>query len=135
MNLKEAEEKIREEGTHGVNFGVSPEDIIDKLRLWAGISQFTIDEIKRDGLRITFQKLPEDLESFCEDVYSFCPDTIDQGYGCLGEFIDASDDIGEEVPEEMLELAEGIDFESEDFGVEIMKRDLIREGILILWWD
>ena len=37
-------------------------------------------------------------------------------------------------PEEK-ELIEGVDFEDEDYGLEILKRELQRDQKVMLWWD
>ena len=42
---------------------------------------------------------------------------------------------GKEAPEGVRDLAEGLDPEDEGFGLELLKRSLVRDRVLDLWWD
>ena len=122
-------------GTHGANFGLSPEDIVAKFREWDEQCDFTLSDIERDSVMVNFETLPEDLDSFARDIYDFCPDTVDQGFGCIEEMMELAEDMDEDVPEDMEELVEGVDFEDEDYGIELLKRSLKRDMRIHLWWD
>jgi hypothetical protein len=41
----------------------------------------------------------------------------------------------QEIPSELQEMVAGIDFDDENFGLEILKRSLISTKELFLWWD
>ncbi len=43
--------------------------------------------------------------------------------------------MGGALPVEMQELIEGVDFEDENYGLEILKRELVRKRRVTLWWD
>lgn len=40
-----------------------------------------------------------------------------------------------DLPPNMLKLIEGIDFEDENYGIEILKREIEQRKELQLWWD
>jgi hypothetical protein len=40
-----------------------------------------------------------------------------------------------DLPPKMLNLIEGIDFEDENYGIEILKREIGQTKELHLWWD
>jgi hypothetical protein len=94
-----------------------------------------VSDIEPDGLMVHFRTLPEDLDAFAREVYEFCPDVIDQGFGCYAEMLEAMEESGEEGPESVRSLAEGLDPEDEEFGLELLKRSLGRDKVLHLWWD
>ncbi len=117
------------------NLGVDEDELVKTLSDWLAISDFTVTLKDRRSLVLKFTKLPDELDKFVRAIYEFCPDVIDQGFGCLDEMINALRETGSEPPAEMLELAEGIDFSDEDYGLEVLKRDLERNHELVLWWD
>jgi len=135
MELNEAIARIQALQTSGANYDLTTEDIIERLRDWATRCDFTVDEVESDRLELDFQSLPENLEAFCEEVYEFCPDTVDQGYGTIGEMIESAEEMDEDVDEDTEELVNGVDMDAEDYGLELMKRDLEKKMHLSLWWD
>jgi hypothetical protein len=122
-------------GTNGANYGLGPEDILAKFQEWDKLCDFSLSEIELDRVTVSFRSLPEDLDSFARDVYDFCPDTVDQGFGCIEEMIGAAEERGEDIPEDIKELVEGVNFEDEDYGIELLKRSLKRDMKVCLWWD
>jgi len=128
-------EELRKCGTHGGNYGLSPQDILTKFKEWDKLCDFSLSQIERDRVEVNFQTLPEDLDSFARDVYDFCPDTVDQGFGCIEEMMEWAEEMDEDIPEDMEELVEGVDFEDEDCGIELLKRSLKRDMKISLWWD
>ena len=84
---------------------------------------------------IQFETLPKDMDAFARDLYEFCPDLVDQGTGCLHEFLDVVDETGEALTSESKQLIEGVDFTDENYGVEILKREIQRNKKVTLWWD
>jgi hypothetical protein len=135
MELNQAIDKIREFGTNGINCDVDTDDIVDKLINWSKRFKFEILEIDHATVGIKLESLPDNLSDFCKEIYEFCPDTIDQGYGCLADMIEMAEEIGEDIDPANLELVEGLDPESEDFGLQVMERDLPRIMAITLWWD
>jgi hypothetical protein len=135
MKFEEAVGKMQEVHTNGANYGISTEDIIAKLKEWATKCKFTIGEVTFDKVELEFQSLPANLAEFCKDIYAFCPDTVDQGYGCVAEMIDAAEDMDQEIDEATQELIAGVDLEAEDYGLELMRRDLPKKMKMTLWWD
>jgi hypothetical protein len=49
--------------------------------------------------------------------------------------IEAMEEMGEDVPEGLSELVEGVDLEDENYGLELLKRSLERTKAVALWWD
>jgi Domain of unknown function (DUF4253) len=58
--------------TNGWNYGVSPRDIIKKLKLWQEICEFEIIFTSNSRCGLEFTKLPEDMANFADDVHKFC---------------------------------------------------------------
>lgn len=128
-------ELLREQGTNGMNYDLDTEDIIARLQQWEQGCEFEITDVENDRFSIHFSTLPDDLDKFAKDVQEFCPDLISQHFGCFEEMLDAYEDMGEEVPQEFAELIEGVDLKNEHYGLEILKRALVRDQELNLWWD
>jgi hypothetical protein len=122
---------IRQAGTGAPNFDMDTEAIIARLQQWQTLCKFKITAAGHDTVNIKFDTLPADMGAFAEDVYDFCPDLVDQGTGCVREMVEEMD----EVPPNMLKLIEGIDFEDENYGIEILKREIEQRKELQLWWD
>ncbi|WP_071880727.1 DUF4253 domain-containing protein [[Leptolyngbya] sp. PCC 7376] len=135
MDLNQAFNQIRTLGTNGINCDVTTENIIERLSTWSKNFEFDVLEIDYATVKLAFKTMPKELRKFCEEVYEFCPDTIDQGYGCLMDLIEIAEAHGQQIPPENLELMEGLDPDSDDFGLEVMQRDLLRTKTLTLWWD
>lgn len=128
-------ELLREQGTSGTNFGLDTNDIIAQLRRWRKECEFEIADVENDRFTIYFRTLPDDLDKFARELQEFCPDLISQHFGCFEEMLDAYEDMGEEVPQEFAELIEGVDLKNEHYGLEILKRALVRDLEIHLWWD
>jgi hypothetical protein len=79
--------------------------------------------------------LPKDMDAFVRDLYEFCPDLVDQGTGCVHEMVEMMEETGEELEPEMKELIKGVDFSDENYGLEILKREIQRTPRVTLWWD
>lgn len=126
---------IREQHTSAPNFDLNTEGILAELRRWKTLCSFRITEVGGDRVSIEFDTLPADMDAFVKELYAFCPDLVDQGTGCAAEIIEMAGETGEEIPAAMKELVEGVDFEDENYGLEILKRELQRDKKVMLWWD
>lgn len=124
---------LREHGTNGVNVGLGTAEVIAKLRAWDERYGIRISDVAGDRLVVDFDELPDDLRAFAREIYAFCPDTIDQHFGCFAQMFE--DDDPADLPEGVAELIEGIDFDDEDYGFEILQRSLARNRKVALWWD
>jgi hypothetical protein len=126
---------IRQAGTSGPNFDIDNAVVLAELTRWQSLCTFTVTAARGDGADIEFTTLPKDMDAFAQDLYKFCPDLVDQGTGCLHEMLEAMEEMGEEPSPSMLELAEGIDFSDENYGVEVLKREILQKKSVSLWWD
>ncbi|WP_006788345.1 DUF4253 domain-containing protein [Thiorhodospira sibirica] len=126
---------IRHAQTDGINYDLDTQAIIERLQAWEALCEFRVTGAQRDSLHITFDTLPEDLDAFVRELYDFCPDLVDQGTGCMDDLLRMIKETGYELDENEKKLIEEIDFEDENFGLEILKRDLERKKSLMLWWD
>ena len=122
---------IREAETSAPNFEMDTAAIIARLKQWQALCKLRIVSAGPDTVDIKFDTLPADMDAFVRDVYDFCPDLVDQGTGCVAEMIEAMD----EITPAMQKLIEGVDFEDEDYGLEILKREIQLKNDLSLWWD
>ncbi len=74
-------------GTHGINYDLFNQDIIQKLKEWHQEVQFKIEVIGEDRVHAYLLKEPNDYSKFTAEVYDFCPDVIDQGYGSMKNMV------------------------------------------------
>jgi hypothetical protein len=126
---------IREQHTSAPNFDLNTEGIIAELGRWKSLCSFRVTEAEGDRVTIIFDTLPADMDTFVKDLYSFCPDLVDQGTGCVAEMVEMASEMGEELPPGMKELIDGVDLEDENYGLEILKREIQRGMKIMLWWD
>jgi hypothetical protein len=126
---------VREAGTSAPNYDLDNDAIIDRLTTWQGLCAFVIEEADGDSIDIKFETLPADMDAFVRDLYDFCPDLVDQGTGCMAEMVDAMEETGEELTPDMQQLIDGVDFSDENYGLEILKRELEARKSVQLWWD
>jgi hypothetical protein len=110
-------------------------DIIDHLTKWQSLCSFKMTEAEGDSVSIEFTTLPRDIDTFVRELYKFCPDVVDQGTGCMHEMVETMEEVGEELEPEMAKLIEGVDFNDESYGLEILKRQLEQMKSIQLWWD
>jgi hypothetical protein len=126
---------IRKTGTGAPNYGLDTNAIIERLTKWQSLCSFSVTGAKGDTVDIEFATLPKDMDAFVKDLYEFCPDLVDQGTGCLHEFIGVMEEEGKELTPQMKKLIEGVDLEKDDYGLEILKREIQQHKNLKLWWD
>jgi len=126
---------IRRAGTSAGNYDLGTDDIIARLRQWQSKCSIQVSSAARDSITIVFDTLPTDLDVFARELCEFCPDLIDQGAASLPDMINEFTEMGQEIPANMKTLIDGIDFEDENFPLEIVKRTLQRDKQIKLWWD
>src|SRR5690242_18196258 len=122
---------IRAAHTGGPNYGLDTETIIARLTKWQTLCSFRVIRAEGDAVDIRFETLPKDMDAFVRVLYECCTDLVDQGTGIVGEMIEEMD----EVPAQMQKLIKGVDFEDEDYGLEILKREIQQKKAVTLWWD
>ena len=105
-----------------INYEIGTEDIISKLKEWDEQLGIDLSDIGFDRVTVKFHKLPDNLTAFAKEIYEFCPDTIEQGYGCMAEMIEAAEEMGEEIPDHLKELIEGVDLEAENYGLVLLEK-------------
>ncbi len=128
-------DEIRKAGTSAPNFDLDTDAVIEHLTKWQSLCSFTVANAQGDRVDITFTTLPADMDAFVRDLYEFCPDLVDQGTGCVHEMVEMMEETGEEMDPKMKELIDGVDFSDENYGLEILKREIQRASSVTLWWD
>lgn len=110
--------------------------IIRKLEGWDDRYRLeSITDIKHDGFKVSFQKLPEDLTELVHEIAEICPDIVYQGYGVIDEMVEGYEEMEKPLPEHYTQLIQGVDLTEEDYWVELMARDLRRTQEMSFWWD
>ncbi len=66
------------QGTAGMNYDVSFEDVVQKLKEWERRCRFQIIGAAGDWVALQFESLPDDICAFAEEIYEFCPNTAEQ---------------------------------------------------------
>jgi len=128
-------EHIRKANTDGANYELDTDAIIARLKKWEMLCKFRVIAAGHDTVDIEFDTFPKDMDKFVRDLYEFCPDLVDQGTGCLHEMLEMMAEAGEKPDKQMQKLIAGVDFEDEDYGLEILKRELLQKKNMKLWWD
>ena len=126
---------IIEQQTNGINYDITTEDLIAKLQQWDGQYGIEIGEVTFDSLIVRFENLPTDLKALAEEIYEFCPDVIDQGFGCFDDILAMGREGGEEIPPDLQNLLEGVNWDDPDFGLTILQNALRQDQGEALWWD
>jgi hypothetical protein len=126
---------IREQQTSAPNFDLDTDAILAELGRWKTLCTFRVVEAGGDRASIEFDTLPADMDAFVKDLYAFCPDLVDQGTGCVAEMIEMAAETGEDIPANIQELIKGVNLDDENYGLEILKRELQRDKKVMLWWD
>lgn len=121
---------LRDAHTSAGNYDMGTDQIIDRLKQWQTISSFRVTDAKRDRVSLDFDSLPVDMDAFANDVFAFCPDIVTQGTGTFRELVASG-----ELPPKFEKLVEGVNFDDENYGVEILKRQIEAGKKLSLWWD
>lgn len=122
--------ELNEKGTNGVNCGLMTEDIIAKLKDWDRRYGVQISDVDYNHVMVQLGTIPEELDDFTEEVYQFCPDVVDQHLAALW-----CGYINSEPPPEIADLLGDLDPDAEGYGLEMLKRWILRERPLPLWWD
>ncbi|MBI3880937.1 MAG: ankyrin repeat domain-containing protein [Verrucomicrobia bacterium] len=122
---------VREAQTDGANYELDTNAIIERLQQWSGLCKFRVTEAGHDNLTIEFVTLPEDIKAFVQDLYDFCPDLIDQGIPYFPSDA-ATADSGSAAT---TKVEEHEDLENDDYGLEMLKRQLQQTKQVRLWWD
>jgi hypothetical protein len=149
---------IRLRRSDGGNYGISTEDIIDRLTAWQQIAAFDVVGASTDWVALVFSKLPEQICAFAEEIFDFCPDSVGQGVGLLRERdqpekFAAARQLCPEVSARIanydqtsLAAVRAMDPEfaaramklngtSTDMGVRLLAHKLKTTQFLWLWWD
>lgn len=74
---------LRFEGTSGINYDITLEDIIDKLSIWDKKYGLKLVGSGIDFLEADYNHVPNDIDAYSKELYAFCPDIVDQGVGSL----------------------------------------------------
>jgi hypothetical protein len=138
QNTSDPFARIRRVGTGGPNYDLDTEAIITRLTQWQSFCSFRVTRVRRDGLDIEFDSLPKDIDAFIRDLVAFCPDLDGDDVvpaGGLYEIIKHMKEHGEPLTSEMEEFAAGIDFQSENWNLEVLKREIQKKMKVKLWWD
>ncbi len=67
-------EMVRAQGTNGLNYSISNEMVVDKLKYWDEKYGVTVLEASGDTMKIRFKNLPDDLSELCSEIFLFCPE-------------------------------------------------------------
>jgi hypothetical protein len=154
---------IRLRNSDGANYGITTEDILDRLSSWQQICTFTVVDADHDWVAIQFIKLPEKICAFAEEVYLLCHDSVGQGVGLSRERDDPQrfKDARALCPEITIKPASPEELEDAmkvpapeqsdqfrklfllaaqhstptDMGIRLLALELKKTNYLFLWWD
>ena len=119
----------------GANYDLSSQDIVDKLMEWDKKYGIEIDDFDEESISINFKALPADLDSLVKEIDDLCPDIISQGLDNIGLMMESAKENNEEIPENIIKLIEGIDLEAPNSSFELLKKTLLLDKSIGLWWD
>lgn len=146
--------------SNGANYGISTEDILEKLESWKELCNFEVLGASGSWVAIQFGTLPDHLCRFAEEIYEFCPDTVDQGVGLQTEadnpelFASARQlcpKLSKEMelrlknklarseamnlPPQLRAAFQSSPFTTPDMGIRLLAYHLKQTRQLFLWWD
>lgn len=99
---------LRYQYTNGINHGLGPDEIINKLKTWRDQMHLSILGAGHDWVAFTMSPFPVDLDGFISELIAFCPDYIQQDFYS----------------------AQGTEHSRKQI------KDFIRQyGLVRLWWD
>ena len=126
---------LHENHTNGANYDLDTNAIIARLEAWDAEHGIEISDVGHDRLLVRFLSFPDDIEPLAKDIYQFCPDVIDQHFGCMDEMLEMMDEMGQEPSPDIAELVDGVDFNDENFGLQLLQKSLMTTHSVALWWD
>ncbi|HEX9996532.1 MAG TPA: DUF4253 domain-containing protein [Abditibacterium sp.] len=128
----------------GINYDVTPEDVLVRLQQWHSLYQIEILGADHDQVELSFGILPENLMSFAEEVYWFCTDVTeadgdeydedDPDFARALELPDVSREFAEKYIAQMKEFF-GDYQETEWMGIKLLAANMEKSRNLFLWWD
>ncbi len=120
-------QSLREAKTNGANFDLNTDAIIAHLKEWDAMYGIEVSEAAPDAVTVVFRNVPADPTDLATDIDKFCPDVIGQNLGCVREMLDAAEELGQPVPPHITGLIEGVDLNEDGYGLELLKRMLLKE--------
>ena len=143
--------------TDGANYGLTADDVRNRLKAWEANCQFEIVGASHDWAAVVFQTLPPDLCRFVEDVFLFCRDVFEPEMGAANRAADAARmPAARELCPSLsdafwaahdAQFAEGLGghLDLADFGLDLRQSTLANVRLfahklaetkyLFLWWD
>jgi len=121
--------------TAAPNYDLDTDAIVKRLAQWDRDYGIHVVETGHDRLTVQFEKLPGDLDAFAVELEDFCPDLIHQHFGAMDEMVEHYEEMGKQPPDDIRQLIDGVDFESGDFGRQLLARWLEQHQSVGLWWD
>jgi hypothetical protein len=89
-------ELVRAKQTAGINYSVSNQMVLAKLKDWHEKYGISVSEASSDSMTVRFKKPPNDLTQLCTEFVTFCPDLVD---GCEADNANAIKDIAAKLRE------------------------------------
>jgi hypothetical protein len=71
---------LRYQYTNGINHGLGPDEIINKLKTWRDLMNLSILGAGHDWVAFTVRPFPADIDGFISELIAFCPDYIQQDF-------------------------------------------------------
>ena len=82
-------EAVKIVGTNGLNYDISNEKVIEKLKIWHKEAKLIITVIDYNRVEAYMKRKPKNLENFTSEIIEFCPAIIGTGYSNQSEMISA----------------------------------------------
>lgn len=120
--------------TAASHFGLTTADIIAKLTEWDKQYGIELSYVEPDAFTVTFARLPQDVSALAAEIHAFCPDIIQQNFNSFPDELAHPELFDPEDFEQDRLLAEGIDFNRPDYGMELLKKSLRTKRSQGFWW-
>jgi hypothetical protein len=109
--------------------------IICQLKDWHDAFNIEVCAVEGSRVLVKFSQLPEKLDTLANEIYQICPDVIDQHFGCMDEMVAMLEHSEQELDPEIQSLIKGVDFDDEDFAMQLLIKSLASKQQVSLWWD
>lgn len=103
--------------------------LIEHLSRWEGRYGIMLSDAGHNRVMVELATVPDNINEFAAEVYSICPDVVTEYFTSFTEL--ANDNPNPNYAKSI----EGLDEMDDDFGLKAMKRWIVLERKLPLYWS
>ena len=121
-------EVLREKRTLAHDGDRGTEWLIEHLTRWDDKYGIALSEVDHSRVMVELKTIPDDVDAFTADVFSICPDVVTEYFTSFTDLADYNSNPN------YAKSIDGLDEMDNDFGLKAMKRWIVLERKLPLYW-